>query len=77
MSQQQKLSAHGKLEALEMSEMLKISGGIWDYSNRLGAPGQQLEDLRDLSNGWGDLLGTPKNLDDAASRALNGWVSVP
>jgi hypothetical protein len=60
-----------------MSELLKISGGIWDYSNRLGLLGQHLEDQKNSRYGWGDLLKDPKNLEEAAGQALQGWVSVP
>lgn len=78
MSQQEKQREQGKFEEVGMSELLAVSGGIWDYSNRLGPYlGQHLEDQKDTRYGWGDLLTTPKNLDEAASRALQGWVSVP
>jgi hypothetical protein len=36
--------------------------------------GQMLED--DKNRKYGDLL-HPKNLDEAARQALQGWVSVP
>ncbi len=66
------------LEEVGLAEMQQVSGGIWDYSNRLGPYlGQHLEDQKDTRYGWGDLLKAPKNLDEAAGRALQGWVSVP
>lgn len=52
----------------------KVSGGIWDYSNRLGMLGQMLEDAQDRN--YGDPLG-PKTIDEAAHQALEGWVSIP
>ncbi len=71
-------SVQSKFEAVETSELLDISGGIWDYSNRLGEHlGQHLEDQKNSRYGWGDLLSPPKNLDEAAGRVLQGWVSVP
>jgi hypothetical protein len=51
-----------------------VSGGIWDYSNRLGLLGQMLEDIQDRN--YGDPFG-PKTLDEAAHQALEGWISVP
>ena len=64
-----------KLEAVEMSELTLVSGGIWDYSNRLGSfVGQPLEDRQDAK--YGNVLGVT-TLDGAAQRSLEGWVSVP
>lgn len=34
---------------LDTAAMTEICGGIWDYSNRLGLLGQQLEDRRNPS----------------------------
>jgi hypothetical protein len=63
------------LETVEMSELTLVSGGIWDYSNRLGPYlGQMLEDRQDRN--YGDPFG-PKTLDEAAHQALEGWVSIP
>jgi hypothetical protein len=59
---------------LRSDEMEYVSGGIWDYSNRLGMLGQLLEDAQDRR--YGDPLG-PKTLDQAAHQALEGWISVP
>jgi hypothetical protein len=59
---------------LSLEQMDKVRGGIWDYSNRLGILGQQLEDAQDRN--YGDPFG-PKTLDQAAHQALEGWVSVP
>jgi hypothetical protein len=63
-----------KLEAVETSELSLVSGGIWDYSNRLGMLGQMLEDIQDRR--YGNVL-NPKTLDEAAAQALQGWVSIP
>jgi hypothetical protein len=60
--------------ALDAGSMNEVSGGIWDYSNRLGMLGQMLEDKQD--RGYGDPFG-PKTLDEAAHQGLEGWVSVP
>lgn len=49
---------------LSVSAMAEIRGGIWDYSNRLGMLGQQLEDSRSPSTSIWD-NGT--SIDDAAS----------
>jgi hypothetical protein len=59
---------------LSLEQMDRVRGGIWDYSNRLGILGQQLEDIQDRN--YGDPFG-PKTLDQAAHQALEGWVSVP
>jgi hypothetical protein len=56
-------------DALQM-----VSGGVWDYSNRLGMLGQMLEDRQDRN--YGDPF-NPKDLDAAAHQALEGWVSIP
>ncbi len=66
-------------DALELRELdhvalQSVSGGIWDYSNRLGLLGQMLEDIQDRN--YGDPFG-PKTLDEAAHQVLEGWVSVP
>ena len=64
-----------KFDTVEMSELTLVSGGIWDYSNRLGPYlGQMLEDRQDAK--YGNVLGVT-TLDGAAARALEGWVSVP
>jgi hypothetical protein len=63
-----------KLETVEMSELLLVSGGIWDYSNRMGYLGSILEAQQDAK--YGNVLGTT-TIDGAAHRALEGWVSVP
>ena len=59
---------------LSSDQMDHVRGGIWDYSNRLGILGQQLEDAQDRN--YGDPFG-PKTLDEAAHQALEGWVSIP
>ena len=59
---------------LDIDAMQLVSGGIWDYSNRLGMLGQMLEDRQDRN--YGDPFG-PKTLDEAAHQVLEGWVSVP
>ena len=59
---------------LDAQAVRKVSGGIWDYSNRLGILGQMLEDAQDCN--YGDPFG-PKTLDEAAHQALEGWISVP
>ena len=69
-----KQEAQLKVETVEMSELLLVSGGIWDYSNRLGMLGQMLEDRQDAK--YGNVLGVT-TLDGAAHRALEGWVSIP
>ena len=66
-----KQSAPLKLERVEASELPLISGGVWDYSNRLGMLGQMLESRQDAK--YGDLFG-PTTFDKAAHRALEGWV---
>lgn len=71
---QVKQNAQLMLEAVETSELLLISGGIWDYSNRLGLLGQMLEDAQDAK--YGNVLGVT-TLDGAYNRALEGWVSIP
>ena len=67
------MNTQSKLEAVETSEMLVISGGIWDYSNRMGYLGAILEARQDRP--YGDVF-NPKNLDEAAAQALQGWVSI-
>jgi hypothetical protein len=74
MDKQVQQNAASKLETVEMSELLVISGGIWDYSNRLGILGEMLE--ADQNAKYDDLI-NPKTLDGAASLALKGWVSLP
>jgi hypothetical protein len=75
MDRQVNRDSQSNLQAVEMSEMALISGGIWDYSNRLGPYlGQMLEDRQDRK--YGDVFG-PKTLDEAAHQALEGWVSIP
>lgn len=73
METQSKRDGQPKLEAVEMTEMLHVSGGIWDYSNRLGILGQMLEER----GGSRPTVSPPKNLEEAAGRALEGWVSIP
>jgi hypothetical protein len=76
MDRQVKQGAQLTFETVGMSELTLVSGGIWDYSNRLGPHlGQMLEDRQDRR--YGDVLSPPKNLDEAAGRALQGWVSIP
>ncbi|HJS09516.1 MAG TPA: hypothetical protein VJ809_17735 [Pirellulales bacterium] len=75
MDRQVNRHAQKTLETVEMSELMLVSGGIWDYSNRLGPfLGQMLEDRQDRN--YGDPFG-PKTLDEAAHQALEGWVSIP
>jgi hypothetical protein len=75
METQVKQNGQSQLEAVEMSELTQVSGGIWDYVNRLGPYlGQQLADRQDAK--YGDVFGT-KTLDQAAGRALENWVSIP
>jgi hypothetical protein len=59
---------------LDDAALLQVSGGIWDYSNRLGLLGQMLEDIQDRN--YGDPF-HPSTLDAAAHQALEGWVSLP
>ena len=75
MDRQVKHAAQLTLEKVEMSELTLVSGGIWDYSNRLGPfLGQMLEDRQDRN--YGDPFGV-KTIDEAANQALEGWVSIP
>jgi hypothetical protein len=68
-------NAQLKFELVEGSELTLVSGGIWDYSNRLGPfLGQMLEDHQDRN--YGDPFGV-KTIDEAANQALEGWVSIP
>ena len=62
-----------KLETVESSELLLVSGGIWDYSNRMGYLGSILEAQQDSK--YGNVL-NPTTLDAAAAQALDGWVSI-
>ena len=62
-----------KLETVESSELLLVSGGIWDYSNRMGYLGAILEAKQDAK--YGNVL-NPSTLDAAAAQALDGWVSI-
>ena len=63
------------LETVKPSELTRVDGGVWDYSNRLGPHlGQMLEDRQDRN--YGNPFG-PKTLDAAAHQALEGWVSIP
>lgn len=69
------MEKHEKWETVAASELLLVSGGIWDYSNRLGPVlGQMLEDKNDAFHPG--LLDTPTNLDAAAAQAGQGWVSL-
>ena len=75
MKRQVKQDVHSKLETVDVSEMTQVSGGIWDYVNRLGPfLGQQLADKQDGKYG---VTMHPGTLDAAAHQALEGWVSVP
>jgi hypothetical protein len=74
MNLQMKQNARLTLEAVEASELASVSGGIWDYSNRLGMLGEMLEANQDRH--YGNPFGT-KTLDEAAHQALEGWVSIP
>ena len=62
------------LETVVLSELTSVSGGVWDYSNRMGMLGQMLEDRQDAKYG---VSFSPKTLDAAAGQALQGWVSIP
>lgn len=66
--------ATAQMTELHLEELASTRGGIWDYSNRLGYLGQQLEAIKDRN--YGDPFG-PKTLDQAAHQALEGWVSIP
>lgn len=59
---------------LDATAVKMVSGGIWDYSNRMGYLGAILEAQQDRK--YGDPFG-PKTLDEAAHQALEGWVSIP
>jgi hypothetical protein len=74
MDTQVKPDAQLKLETVEMGELILVSGGVWDYSNRLGMLGQMLEDRQDAK--YGDSFGAT-TIDAAARQALQGWVSIP
>jgi len=65
---------HLKSEALEMSELDLVSGGIWKYSSRLGAAGEQLEQRQVEKYG---VVFNPGTIDGAAHQALEGWVTIP
>ena len=65
------------MKKLTTANLENVKGGIWDYSNRLGYVGEQLEANKDQRYGWGGLLDAPKNLDDAYNRNFQGWVTVP
>lgn len=58
---------------LDADAIQAVSGGIWDYSNRLGYLGEHLEELKNL--GRPDYF-NPKNLDEAANQVNLGWVSL-
>jgi hypothetical protein len=68
------MNTHLKSEALEMSELDLVSGGIWKYSSRLGAAGEQLEQRQIDKYG---VVFNPGTLDAAAHQALEGWVTIP
>ena len=58
--------------SLETVETLGVdagSGGIWKYSSRLGAVGEQLEARQDAKYG---VSFNPGTLDEAAHQALRG-----
>jgi len=63
-----------KSEALEMSKLDLVSGGIWKYSSRLGAAGEQLEQRQIEKYG---VVFNPGTIDGAAHQALENWVSIP
>jgi hypothetical protein len=63
-----------KFQSIETSELLLVSGGIWDYSNRLGILGEMLEAQQDAK--YGNVLGVT-TLEGAYNRVLEGWVSIP
>jgi hypothetical protein len=73
---QKRVNSHSecKLDALDASELTQINGGIWDYSNRLGFLGQHLENRPGRNYG---VSFNPKNLDEAARQALQGWITIP
>jgi hypothetical protein len=62
------------LETVETSELTRVSGGIWKYTSRLGAAGQQMEDR--VVEKYGVKF-TPSTLEEAAGQALQNWVSIP
>jgi hypothetical protein len=75
MDRQVNANAQKTWETVGTSESNLVSGGIWDYSNRLGPfLGQMLEDRQDRN--YGDPFGV-KTIDEAAHQALEGWVSIP
>ena len=75
MDRQANRNAQLTFETVGISELTLVSGGIWDYSNRLGPfLGQMLEDRQDAK--YGNVLGVT-TIDGAAQRALQGWVSIP
>ena len=59
---------------LDTDVLRSVSGGIWDYSNRLGLLGQMLEAIQDRN--YGNPF-NPSTLDASAHQALEGWVSIP
>jgi hypothetical protein len=62
-----------KCEAVASSELFAVSGGIWDYSNRMGYLGAILEARQDRP--YGNVFG-PKTIDEAADQMNHGWVTV-
>ena len=74
MDKQVKQDTQLKSETLEMSELALVSGGIWRYSSRLGAAGEQLEERQDAKYG---VVFNPGTIDAAAHQALEGWVTIP
>ena len=63
-----------EVAVLDDTALRMVSGGVWDYSNRLGMLGQMLEDRQDRN--YGDPF-NPQTIDAAAHQALEGWVSIP
>jgi len=62
-----------EIEALAV-ELASIAGGIWKYSSRLGAAGEQLEERQDAKYG---VVCNPGTIDAAAHQAREGWVTIP
>ena len=69
-----KLNDVTKVRELSDAELASIAGGIWKYSSRLGAAGEQLEERQDAKYG---VVFNPGTIDAAAHQALEGWVTIP